>query len=57
MNADTGLCEGCYRSIDEIARWGGLCDADKLRVLEAIDARRAAPDLPATGRNDTRRGA
>ncbi|MGE5622407.1 MAG: DUF1289 domain-containing protein [Bacillota bacterium] len=22
MNPQTGLCEGCFRTIDEIARWG-----------------------------------
>ncbi|HRQ45583.1 MAG TPA: DUF1289 domain-containing protein [Rhodocyclaceae bacterium] len=53
MNGDTGLCEGCYRNIDEIARWSGLCDADKLRVLAAIESRRAVVGnaaTPAAGR-------
>lgn len=48
MNGDTGLCEGCHRNIDEIARWSGLCDADKLRVLAAIERRRAVSGNAAT---------
>jgi len=43
MNARSGLCEGCARSLDEIAAWSGLSDADKRRVLAAIALRRPVP--------------
>ena len=40
MDADTGWCAGCLRSIDEIAGWSRLPDAARLAVLEALPARR-----------------
>jgi predicted Fe-S protein YdhL (DUF1289 family) len=41
MNAVTGLCEGCLRSLDEIARWSACDDEAKRRVLAAVERRRA----------------
>jgi uncharacterized protein len=35
----TGLCKGCFRSLNEIARWGQLSDAQKMTVWRALDAR------------------
>ncbi len=35
-----GICIGCYRSIDEIARWTSLSAAEQRRVLEAAQRRR-----------------
>lgn len=42
MAAD-GLCEGCARTLDEIARWGAF-DDEQRRVLmdEVLPAREAA---------------
>ena len=40
MHAGTGWCEGCLRTIDEIAAWGALDDALKREVLALIPARR-----------------
>ena len=42
MDARTGLCEGCLRTLDEIAAWAALTDAMKREVLANIEARRAA---------------
>lgn len=42
MSATTGLCEGCFRSLDEIARWSRHDDAEKRRILELVAQRRAA---------------
>ncbi|MBD5801251.1 hypothetical protein AZOA_06580 [Azoarcus sp. Aa7] len=42
MSATTGLCEGCFRSLDEIVRWSRSEDADKRRILELVAQRRAA---------------
>lgn len=30
--ADSGLCEGCFRSLDEIAAWSGMPEGQR-RVL------------------------
>jgi predicted Fe-S protein YdhL (DUF1289 family) len=37
----TGLCAGCFRTLDEIAAWSVLDAADKRAVLAALPARRA----------------
>ena len=40
MNLQTGLCEGCYRTLDEIAAWSGMSAEEKLAVLDRLPARR-----------------
>jgi predicted Fe-S protein YdhL (DUF1289 family) len=40
MSPATGLCEGCLRSIEEIAAWSTLDDAAKEQVWDAIEQRR-----------------
>ena len=54
MDASTGLCVGCLRTLDEIAAWGALDDAARRRVWQAIamrrdrvDPQRCAPDIDA----------
>lgn len=42
MDAGTGLCKGCQRTIDEIIDWGVAPEAKKRQVWLAILARRAA---------------
>lgn len=42
MDPGTGLCEGCARTIDEIAAWSRLDDAARRAVLSMLPARRAA---------------
>lgn len=44
MDPASGVCEGCYRTLDEIARWGGASEADKREILARIARRKAAPD-------------
>ncbi|MBT2321767.1 DUF1289 domain-containing protein [Variovorax paradoxus] len=45
MGAQSGLCEGCFRTLDEIARWSRMDDADKEAVWLRIEERKAAqPD-------------
>ena len=41
LHPATGWCEGCARSIDEIAAWGRLDDAGKRAVWALLPARRA----------------
>jgi predicted Fe-S protein YdhL (DUF1289 family) len=38
----TGLCEGCLRTIDEIAAWSRMDDAGKRSVWRAIELRAEA---------------
>ena len=40
MDAESGLCRGCLRTIDEIIRWGQADDAYKRAVWLAIAQRR-----------------
>jgi predicted Fe-S protein YdhL (DUF1289 family) len=45
ISDDTGLCEGCWRSIQEIAGWSAMDDARRLQVLAAVAARRSTWEL------------
>jgi predicted Fe-S protein YdhL (DUF1289 family) len=40
MNSKDGYCLGCFRTLDEIARWTQLNDADKERVYKEIKVRK-----------------
>ena len=42
MDAVTGLCQGCARTLAEIAAWSGINDAEKRGILAAVEQRRAA---------------
>jgi len=42
MNPETGLCEGCLRTLDEIAAWSVLTDAQQRDVLAQLPARKSA---------------
>ncbi|MGH8808681.1 MAG: DUF1289 domain-containing protein [Noviherbaspirillum sp.] len=39
MNAQTGLCEGCLRTIDEIVQWGSATEEMKRAVWMEIKRR------------------
>ena len=56
IDASTGWCEGCQRTLDEIAAWGALDDAAKRAVWEQLAQRRAvldATDSSSTARAST----
>jgi predicted Fe-S protein YdhL (DUF1289 family) len=40
---ETGLCRGCWRSIDEIAGWRAMDAAERAVVLARCDQRRSVP--------------
>jgi predicted Fe-S protein YdhL (DUF1289 family) len=40
MDAATGWCEGCLRTLDEIGTWSLLDTAEQRAVLAALPARR-----------------
>jgi predicted Fe-S protein YdhL (DUF1289 family) len=46
MDPVRGVCLGCCRTLDEIAGWGGMSDADRERVIAVLEARRTALDVP-----------
>jgi uncharacterized protein len=39
MNPASGLCEGCLRTLDEIAAWGGMSESGKREVWQRIEQR------------------
>ena len=39
MDPQTDLCDGCYRTMDEIAEWWDLSSEEKKAVHAAIDKR------------------
>lgn len=46
LHPDTGWCEGCYRTIDEIAHWSRLDEAAREVVWQALPARRERTPPP-----------
>jgi len=45
MNRDTGYCEGCLRTIEEIVQWSQASDDDKRAVWQAIRRREQLIDF------------
>jgi predicted Fe-S protein YdhL (DUF1289 family) len=43
MEPATGLCKGCARTLDEIARWSQMSDAERTRIMAELKSRR--PDV------------
>ncbi|MGH6833018.1 MAG: DUF1289 domain-containing protein [Methyloceanibacter sp.] len=41
LDAETGLCLGCGRTVDEIARWSAMSDRERRAVMAALRARKA----------------
>lgn len=51
MDAASGWCVGCMRTIDEIAAWGGMSDAQREAVIRLLPQRRLAfGPVPAAAR-------
>lgn len=42
IDAHSGWCEGCFRTLGEIGAWSGLDDDAKWAVWQCINARRQA---------------
>lgn len=43
INADSGMCEGCFRTLGEISAWARSAPDDKRRLWKTIVERMAAP--------------
>jgi predicted Fe-S protein YdhL (DUF1289 family) len=56
MDPASGLCAGCYRTLDEIAGWIGFSDETKRALIAALPARRArlGISMSATGTTERR---
>lgn len=39
LDPETGLCEGCGRTRDEIAAWYRLSEEERLRIMATLDDR------------------
>jgi uncharacterized protein len=46
MDPLRGVCIGCCRTLDEIARWGGMNESEQIKVLEQLPERRLRLDIP-----------
>jgi predicted Fe-S protein YdhL (DUF1289 family) len=45
MSPRSGLCEGCWRTLDEIRRWGSMSDAAKQACWTALENRQTAAGI------------
>lgn len=45
MDPRSGYCEGCFRTLDEIAGWGAAPEVEKRAILARVARRAAAADL------------
>ena len=41
IDADSGLCRGCLRTLPEISAWSAASDDERREVLTAVASRRA----------------
>ncbi|HEX9395260.1 MAG TPA: DUF1289 domain-containing protein [Burkholderiales bacterium] len=41
MSPEHGLCTGCGRTLDEIARWGAMNDAERELILSVLEKRKS----------------
>ena len=46
MDAEGRYCLGCARTLDEIARWGEMDDAERERIMHELAARRSEQPQP-----------
>jgi predicted Fe-S protein YdhL (DUF1289 family) len=45
MDASNGLCQGCFRTLDEIAVWSQLDDPARRHILAEVARRRLEPSV------------
>jgi len=49
MDSAAGLCRGCGRTLDEIARWGSMSDRERRAIMQALTNRLAGARLRMAG--------
>ena len=40
LDAANGLCQGCFRTLDEISVWSRASNDERLNILDAVARRR-----------------
>ncbi|MBD3624406.1 MAG: DUF1289 domain-containing protein [Rhodobacteraceae bacterium] len=55
LHPDTGLCVGCARSGDEIARWRSMSPAERSVIMAALPYRTSVPRTRRGGRRARRK--
>ena len=43
VDVNSGLCQGCGRTLDEIGRWASLAEAERRAIMARLPARMADP--------------
>ena len=46
MDPQRGVCIGCCRTLDEIARWSGMSDEERTFIMNQLPGRRKTLDIP-----------
>jgi hypothetical protein len=46
MDPARGVCIGCCRSLDEIARWSTMSEQEQLQVTQQLPERRRRLNIP-----------
>jgi predicted Fe-S protein YdhL (DUF1289 family) len=41
LDPDSGLCLGCGRTVDEIARWSAMTEAERTHIMADLPRRKA----------------
>lgn len=45
MDAASGLCRGCGRTLQEIARWGSMSDGERTTIMAGLRQRMKSANL------------
>jgi len=40
VDGESGLCLGCYRTLNEVARWSAFTDEERSSIMTALPSRR-----------------
>jgi predicted Fe-S protein YdhL (DUF1289 family) len=46
MDPQRGVCIGCCRTLDEIARWSGMTEREQTQIVETLGERRKRLNVP-----------
>jgi predicted Fe-S protein YdhL (DUF1289 family) len=46
IDAETGLCEGCGRTVEEVSRWFSLTEQERLRIMAELPERMRKASMP-----------
>jgi hypothetical protein len=44
MDPESGLCRGCWRTLEEIAAWGSMSEEQRERIMSELPSR--SSDIP-----------